>query len=98
MRISSEEFKKISHLARLEFSSEEEESLKASLGDFVGYLDKIKNLNTKNIKPMMRVDENLKELRTDSVKKGLKQKEALKNAPESSLGHFTIPKIVKTEN
>ena len=95
MNITSEEFKKISHLARLEFSDSEAESMKKSLGDFVGYLDRLKNLNTDDIKPMMRVDESLKKLREDTIKKGLTQDKALKNAPSSSLGHFSIPKIVK---
>ena len=73
----------------------EEESMKKSLGEFVRYLDKLKALNTENIKPMMRVDENLKELRSDTIVPGLAQKEALKNAPETDQGHFSIPKIVK---
>jgi len=52
MTISSEEFKKISQLARLEFSSEEEESLRKSLGDFADYLEKNEKFkNRKKLNP-----------------------------------------------
>jgi len=95
MKISPKEFTKIAKLARLEFSETEATSLKGSLDTFVQYLDKLKDLDTQDIEPMMRVDEKVQALREDQVAEGLTSQEALQNAPQASQGHFSIPKVVR---
>ncbi len=95
MEISKEEFQKIAKLARLNLSEQESEEIRTSMENFVEYLDKLKDIDTEGVEPMMRVDESEKPLRSDVPGETLSAEQAFKNAPSKQSGHFSIPKTVK---
>lgn len=50
--INKKTFEKLAELARIEISSEKEEKLLADLKNILGHFDELKEVDTKNIKPM----------------------------------------------
>lgn len=94
MRVEKQEIEKLAKLARLEFSPEEIEKLQGSLGDLVGYLDTLKQLDLDGVEPMTAVDDSPRPLRPDVRADMLPKDKALANAPEVNLEHFSIPKVI----
>ncbi|GAH64444.1 unnamed protein product [marine sediment metagenome] len=50
-KIDRKEVKYIAHLARLQLTSEEEEKFSRQLGEILTYVDKLKEVNTRNVPP-----------------------------------------------
>ncbi len=94
MRVEKDEILKMAKLSRLEFSAEELERMRGSLEQLLGYLDVLKQLKLENVEPMMAVDEAPRPLRPDVEQPMLSKAAALRNAPETNLEHFSIPKVI----
>ena len=94
MRVEKEEVLKLAKLARLEFTEEEITKMGDSLGQLVEYLDMLKQLNLKDVEPMTAVDSAPRPLRPDVEAPMLSKEQALRNAPEINLEHFSIPKVI----
>lgn len=94
MRVEKQEIEKLARLARLEFSPQEIEALQGSLGDLVGYLDMLKQIDLEGVEPMTAVDDAPRPLRTDVEAAMLPKEKALANAPAVNLEHFSIPKVI----
>lgn len=94
MRVEKHEIEKLAKLARLEISPEEIEKLQGSLGDLVGYVDQLKQMKLDDVEPMTAVDDSPRPLRPDVEQPMLPKAQALANAPEVNLEHFSIPKVI----
>ena len=94
MRVQKEEILKMAKLARLEISDDEVVRMQDSLGQLVEYLDVLKQLDLKDVEPMTAVDSAPRPLRPDVEKSMLSKEQALRNAPEINLEHFSIPKVI----
>ena len=79
----------------LEFDEAEKEEIKADLAKMIGFVDKIKVLDTSGIEPLLHMTSNNNMLREDEVKNMLSQQEALKNAPLHDNQFFKVPKVIK---
>ena len=94
MRVEKEEILKLAKLARREFTEEEIANMGDSLGQLVEYLDILKQLKLDDMEPMTAVDSAPRPLRPDVQGKMLSKEQALRNAPEINLEHFSIPKVI----
>jgi aspartyl-tRNA(Asn)/glutamyl-tRNA(Gln) amidotransferase subunit C len=94
VRVEKQEILKLAKLARLEFTEEELGKMGDSLGQLVEYLDVLKQLQLDDVEPMTAVDSAPRPLRPDVEKPMLSKEEALRNAPEINLEHFSIPKVI----
>ena len=94
MRVEKEEMLKLARLARLEFSETELEKMRESLGGLVEYIDMLKQLDLRGMEPMTAVDSSPRPLRPDREGPMLSKEAALRNAPETNLEHFSIPKVI----
>jgi aspartyl-tRNA(Asn)/glutamyl-tRNA(Gln) amidotransferase subunit C len=94
MRVEKQEIEKLAKLARLEFSPEDLEKLQGSLGSLVEYLDTLKQIDLTGVEPMTAVDDSPRPLRPDVLGEMLPKTQALMNAPEVNLEHFSIPKVI----
>lgn len=94
MRVEKEEILKLAKLARLEFTDEEIDRMGDSLGQLVEYLDMLKQLKLDDVEPMTAVDSTPHPLRPDVPGPMLSKEQALRNAPEINLEHFSIPKVI----
>lgn len=95
MRITLDEISHIARLAHLELDHEEVTALQGDLDRILQHVDKLGGLDTEGIDPAGGSADLLHEvLRPDLPKPTLTREEALANAPETSGGHFKVPKII----
>lgn len=94
MKISSEEVAKVARLARLDLPQDKVEQYAAQLGDILGYMDKLAELDTASVEPMYSPVDQVSVMRDDVVKKDYAREEILKNAPETDGAFFIVPRIV----
>ena len=87
--------KYVAHLARLHLTPDEEKKLGAQLGDILGYIEKLKELDVTNVEPTAHPVPLVNVTRPDEVRPSLPQEEALRNAPKQDRGLFIVPKIVE---
>jgi len=84
----------ISHLARLEFSAEEKMEVIDGMNRMLSFMDKLNELNTDNVEPLIYLTEEKNILRADIPETTISQKEALKNAPRKDSDYFKAPKVI----
>ena len=85
---------KLENLARLELTDTEREKLQGSLSDILTMVEKLEELNTEGVEPLVYINEEVSILREDIVKNQLSQSDALKNAPDHNKAHFKVPKVI----
>lgn len=86
--------KYVAHLARITLTPEEEKKLTAQLGNILGYIEKLKELDVSNVEPTAHAVPLINVTRADEIGESLSQEEALRNAPAQANGLFIVPKIV----
>jgi aspartyl-tRNA(Asn)/glutamyl-tRNA(Gln) amidotransferase subunit C len=87
--------KYVAHLARLNLTPEEEAKFGAQLGQVLGYIAKLSELDVSQVEPTAHAVKLVNVLRPDQVRAGLAPAEALRNAPAQANGLFVVPKIVE---
>ena len=85
----------VANLARIALSPDQEARLAAQLGDILGYVKKLEELDVTGVDPMAHAVPLANVLRTDEVKPSIPQEAALANAPKQANGLFVVPKIVE---
>jgi aspartyl-tRNA(Asn)/glutamyl-tRNA(Gln) amidotransferase subunit C len=95
MSIDNNTVDKIAELAKLEFDASAKEEIKSDLNKMLAFLDKLSELDTENVAPLIYMLEEEQELRDDEVKGHVTQQEALKNAPEKDSDYIKVPKVIK---
>jgi aspartyl-tRNA(Asn)/glutamyl-tRNA(Gln) amidotransferase subunit C len=84
----------IAHLARLEFNDEAKGEILNDMNRMLAFVDKLNELNTDNVEPLIYMTEERSVLREDEAKQTLTQQEALKNAPKKDSDYFKVPKVI----
>ncbi len=87
--------KDVAHLARLSLSPEEEQKIGAQLGQVLGYIEKLKEVDVSGVEPTAHAFPLVNVMRPDEVRPSLPHEEALRNAPAQANGLFIVPKIVE---
>jgi aspartyl-tRNA(Asn)/glutamyl-tRNA(Gln) amidotransferase subunit C len=85
----------VAHLARLALSPEEAQKYGAQLGQVLGYIEKLKEVDVSGIEPTAHAFPLVNVTRSDEVRPSMDHKEALRNAPAKANGLFIVPKIVE---
>ncbi len=87
--------KYVAHLARLSLSPEEEQKIGAQLGNILGYIEKLKEVDVTGVEPTAHAFPLVNVTRPDEVRPSISNQEALRNAPAQANGLFIVPKIVE---
>jgi aspartyl-tRNA(Asn)/glutamyl-tRNA(Gln) amidotransferase subunit C len=87
--------KYVAHLARISLSPDEEKKLGAQLGNILGYIKKLEELDVTHVEPTAHAVPMVNVTRPDAVAPSLSHEEALRNAPRQGGGLFIVPKIVE---
>ncbi|MGC8764485.1 MAG: Asp-tRNA(Asn)/Glu-tRNA(Gln) amidotransferase subunit GatC [Brevinematia bacterium] len=93
--IGIEDVKKIAALAKLEFSPEELQDFTEQFKKIVSFIEKISELDTSNVKPMVYPVENKNITRDDVIKASAKIEDIEAIAPEFSNGCIVVPKVIE---
>jgi aspartyl-tRNA(Asn)/glutamyl-tRNA(Gln) amidotransferase subunit C len=95
MKIDDRMIDKIAGLAYLEFRDEEKEKIRKDLEQILTFVEKLKELDTDRVDPLIYLSDNPDVLREDRIIHSLNRDEALLNAPDKSDGFFRVPKVIK---
>ena len=86
MKIDKSTVDRLARLSKLEFSENEKVEMVEDFKKIVGFVDKLKEVDTEGVKPLIYVNEDVTNvLRKDEVKGMLSREEALQNAPFQKL-------------
>jgi aspartyl-tRNA(Asn)/glutamyl-tRNA(Gln) amidotransferase subunit C len=85
---------KLEKLSRLELSDGEREKIQQDLGNILSMVEKLNELDTEGVAPLVYINEETNVLRADEIKNQVSVADALKNAPEHDGAHFKVPKFV----
>jgi aspartyl-tRNA(Asn)/glutamyl-tRNA(Gln) amidotransferase subunit C len=89
------DIKYVANLARIALTPDEEAKLGSQLGDILGYVKKLEELDVTGVEPMAHAVPLTNVLRADEVRPSIPQEAALANAPKQANGLFVVPKIVE---
>ena len=87
--------KYVAHLARLSLSPDEEQKMGDQLGNILGYIEKLKEVDVSGVEPTAHAFPLVNVTRPDEIRPGLSNDEALRNAPAQANGLFIVPRIVE---
>lgn len=85
----------VARLARLAVSEAEKEQFSGQLDSILGYVEKLKEIDTTGIEPTSHVLEISNVMREDSLRPSLSKDEALGNAPDRAGDFYRVPKIIE---
>jgi len=94
MDVNIKEVKHIAKLAKLKFSDEELQNFTNEMNQILTYMDKLNELDTTNVEPLIHPIENINVFRDDKLGKSLTTEEVLKNAPDRTDTFFRVPKVI----
>ena len=86
---------KLANLARLKFDTAEKEEIKNDLQKMITFVEKLDELDTTGVEPLLHMTNEVNVLRDDDVKGSIPREEALKNAPLHDKQFFKVPKVIK---
>lgn len=95
MEVNHSLIDKLSLLARLEIKPDEKDKLRDDLQQMIGFIEKLQELDTTGIEPLMHLTEEMNVLRADEVKGSVSREEALQNAQLKDNSFFMVPKVIK---
>ena len=85
----------LSRLAKLKFDASKAEKMKSDLDKIIGFVDKLSEIDTEGVEPLIYLSEEVNVLRTDEIKQEVSQENALKNAPQKDSDYFKVPTVLK---
>jgi aspartyl-tRNA(Asn)/glutamyl-tRNA(Gln) amidotransferase subunit C len=94
MEVNNELLDHIAHLARLSFEGEEKEAIKQDMKNITDFMNKLEELDTSDVEPLMFMLDEINVLREDVADQKISHEEALKNAPKKDSDYFRIPKVL----
>jgi aspartyl-tRNA(Asn)/glutamyl-tRNA(Gln) amidotransferase subunit C len=95
MIVNDELVDKLAHLARLEVKPQEKEGLKKDLQKMIAFIEKLNELDTTGVEPLLFMTDEVNVLREDVVIPSITREEALMNAPVKDDAFFKVPKVIK---
>lgn len=94
MTIDKDIVDKVAHLARLELKPDETEGMIKDMNRILGFMDKLNELDTSGIQPLVYMTNEVNVLREDVVKQEITHEEALLNAPKQDGEYFLVAKVI----
>ena len=67
MKVNDALVEKLANLSRLEFDEAEKEEIKNDLEKMIGFIDKLNELDTTGVEPLLHMSENINIFRKDEV-------------------------------
>ena len=95
MEINDAMIDKLANLARLEFDETEKVQIKSDLQNMIGMIEKMNELDTTDVAPLLHITNNVNVLREDIVEGSITNEEALQNAVNKNAPFFIVPKVIK---
>lgn len=95
MKIDQALVKRIAQLAKLEFSDAELGKIEADLANIIGFVEKLEELDTEGVEPLVHLNTEAIRLRADEVSSDITKEQAFESAPDADSDFFKVPKVLK---
>ncbi|MGG9961327.1 Asp-tRNA(Asn)/Glu-tRNA(Gln) amidotransferase subunit GatC [Ferruginibacter sp. SUN106] len=95
MEVNDAMVDKLANLARLEFNDAEKEGIKNDLQRMIKFVEKLNEVDTTGVEPLLHMSEQVNVLRADEVQGSISRAEGLQNAPAHDEQFFKVPKVIK---
>ena len=99
MKITEQEIRRVAELANLALSEHEIVRMAGDMSSILTYIDKLNELDTRDVEPMAQVlfdQDETATLRADEERPPLANAEAIANAPAAGGGgFFKVPKVIE---
>ena len=95
MEVNDQLVDKLAHLARLKFEPEEKAVIKDDLQKMISFIEKLNELDTTGVEPLLFMTDEVNVLREDEVKGSITREEGLLNAPLKDEQFFKVPKVIR---
>ena len=95
MTVNDELVEKLAHLARLTFKPDEKEKIKSDLQQMITFIEKLNEIDTTGVEPLLFMTDEVNVLRNDEVQGSVTREEGLKNAPMRDESFFKVPKVIR---
>ena len=95
MTIDLKTIKHISKLSRISLENEKAQKLATDLSSIFEFIEKLNELNTKDVEPLTSIAETTLKFRKDEVKSENIREKILKNSPSNNKDFFVVPKVVE---
>jgi aspartyl-tRNA(Asn)/glutamyl-tRNA(Gln) amidotransferase subunit C len=94
MKITKETLQKLAHLSRVEIDPKKADGLLKDMEQIITWVEKLDELDTAEVEPLMHMSYELNALRSDIVQQDISKEQALKNAPDREGDFFGVPKVL----
>lgn len=94
MTINEEIVDKVANLARLELTPDEKQEMIVDMNKILGFMDKLNEIDTSGVEPLVYMTNEVNVLREDIVKQEITHEEALENAPKHDKDYFLVAKVI----
>ena len=95
MPIDKNQVKKVAKLSRISLEDNKINSLSKDLDSILTFVEKLNELDTKEIKTLKSIADKTLEARKDIVDDGKIKNDILKNSPEKNEDFFIVPKVIE---
>ena len=85
----------LSRLAKLKFDASKAGKMKSDLDKIIGFVDKLSEIETEGVEPLIYLSEEVNVLRIDEINHEVSQENALKNAPQKDSDYFKVPTVLR---
>ncbi|MBC7587025.1 MAG: Asp-tRNA(Asn)/Glu-tRNA(Gln) amidotransferase subunit GatC [Chitinophagaceae bacterium] len=95
MEVTGDLVDKLAHLSRLSFNEIEKEEIKNDLQSMIAFVEKLNEIDTTGIEPLLHMGDAVNVLREDEIMGSITREDALLNAPVKDPQFFKVPKVIK---
>ena len=95
MPIDKNQVKKVAKLSRISLQDNKIDSLSKDLDSILTFVEKLNELDTKEIKTLKSIADKTLEARNDIIDDGKIKNDILKNSPENNEDFFIVPKVIE---
>ena len=95
MSLTTDDVKRIAHLARIEVTEDEAQATLAKLSGILGLIEQMQAVDTTGIEPMSHSQDVTQRLRDDVVTETNQRELFQSNAPAVENGLYLVPKVIE---
>lgn len=95
MSLTSEQVKRIAHLARIEISESEALTTQGHLNGIFELIEQMQAVDTTGVEPMAHAQDVSQRLRSDAVSETDRRTAYQAVAPETEAGLYLVPKVIE---
>jgi len=95
MKIDQQTVYKVADLARIAIAPNEVDTLTVEMNKILTFMEKLNELDTSGVKPLVYMNEGENVWREDVAKQEISTADGLKNAAKHNESFFMVPKIIE---